>query len=106
MSAGTSLLLFFLGVSLAAGAVATGLVGPRKPLAVIAPTLAALVALYLVGHRLTLSVGPTVRLFGFQVSLLFDVAVALGAALLTAAAQRRLAVRRRARLGEADLPRT
>lgn len=106
MSAATSLLLFFLGVSLAAGAAATGLIGPRKPLAVIAPTLAAVVALYLVGHRLGLSAGPSVRLFGFQVSLLFDVAVAVGAALLAAAVQRELAVRRRARLGEADLPRT
>jgi hypothetical protein len=95
MNAATSLLLIFLAVALAAGAAATGLVGPRKPLAVIAPTLAAVVALYLVGHRLSLSAGPSVRLFGFQVSLLFDVAVALAAAFVTAAAQRVVAARSR-----------
>lgn len=93
MTAALSLLLFFLGVSTAAGVAASVLVGPRRPWAVIPPTLAAVAALYLVGHTLGLSVGPTTRLFGFQVSLLFDLAVALAAAFLAAAVQRGLAAR-------------
>lgn len=77
----------FTAVSVAAGAVAARLVGPPRPWAVIAPSLAAFGALYLVGHR-GVSVGPVVTILGFEISLAFDVAVALSVALVAAVVQR------------------
>ena len=76
-----ALLLFFTAAAIAIGAAVTWATGPRRRLAVVIPVLAAFGALYLVGHKSGLSVGPTVELFGFQVNLLFD----LGAAVLGAA---------------------
>ena len=61
------------------------------------PIAAGFGAFYLVGHRLGLSVGPEVSLFGFQVALLGDLAIGLAAALAAAFAQAAVyRVRRRA----------
>lgn len=95
-----ALVAVFVLVSILAGAGAWWIIGPRRPLALAAPVLTAFGALYLVGHRLGLGFGPTMRLFGFEVALLWDVAVALVAALAAAALQR-LAMGRRARAGAA-----
>jgi len=81
------LLALFAAVSLLAGIVGAWVAGPRRPWAAILPALAAFGALYLVGHRLALSIGPQVRLLGFELSLVFDAAVAVGASLATAAVQ-------------------
>lgn len=83
-----SLLATFVVISVAAGALATWAIGPRHPWAAVLPALAAFGSLYLVGHRLVLAIGPEVNLFGWQVSLPFDVAVALAAAVIAAALQR------------------
>jgi hypothetical protein len=74
-------------VSLLSGTIAAALLGPRRPAAAALPALAAFGSLYIVGHRLALSIGPEVGLFGFRISLLFDAIVALAVALLAAAAQ-------------------
>jgi hypothetical protein len=83
-----ALVAFFAGLSVAAGLVAARILGPRRAWAPALPALAAFAALYVVGHRVVMRVGPTVEIFGWNVSLLFDVAVAMGAALATAAVQR------------------
>jgi hypothetical protein len=83
-----ALLALFSFVSVAAGWISAWLIGPRRLWAAVIPSLAAFGALYLVGHRFVVRVGPTVELFGWQVSLPFDVAVALGSALGAAALQR------------------
>ncbi len=75
-------------ISVLAGAVAVRLVGPRHPAAVVCPSLAAFGLLYVAGHRFGWSVGPTVSLYGFEVALPFEVALALGGALAVAALQR------------------
>lgn len=61
--------------------------GPRGLLAYPLPIIAAFGTLYLIGHRLGLSVGPEVTLFGFQVALLGDLAIGFAAALAVAAFQ-------------------
>lgn len=77
----------FAVVSLLSGAIATALLGPRRPAAAVLPALAAFGSLYILGHRLALGIGPEVGLFGFRISLLFDAIVALVVAMLAAAAQ-------------------
>jgi hypothetical protein len=77
----------FAVVSLLSGTVAAALLGPRRPAAAVLPALAAFGSLYIVGHRLALSIGPEVGLFGFRVSLLFDAIVALAVALLAGTVQ-------------------
>jgi hypothetical protein len=83
-----ALLALFTVISVAAGWLSAWLVGPRRLWAAVIPSLAAFGALYLIGHRFIVRVGPTVELFGWQVSLPFDVAVALGSALAAAGIQR------------------
>jgi hypothetical protein len=61
--------------------------GPRVLAAYVLPVLAAFGAFYLIGHRLGLSIGPEVALFGFQVALLGDLAIGFAAALAAAFAQ-------------------
>lgn len=91
-AAAFALLAFFVGVSLVAGLLAWWLIGPRRPWGAVLPTLGAFGALYLFGHLLEISPGPTVDLFGFDVAILFDVGLALLVAVCVALLQR-LAVR-------------
>ena len=86
--AAIALLVFFIGVSIVVGAAAAYAVGPRRPVAVVLPILAAFGALYIVGHRLGLDLGPQVGLFGFQVSIVWDLVVAMVAAVTVAFVQR------------------
>lgn len=86
-AAAFQLFLFFTVAAVIIGIVVTWVIGPRRPLAFVIPVLASFGALYLVGHRGGLAVGPTVELFGFQVNLLFDLAVAVLGAAIAAKAQ-------------------
>jgi hypothetical protein len=61
--------------------------GPGGLAAYAVPVVAAFGAFYLIGHRLGLSVGPEIGLFGFQVALFGDLAIGLAAALVAAFAQ-------------------
>jgi hypothetical protein len=61
--------------------------GPKGRAAYPVPIAAGFGAFYLVGHRLGLSVGPEVSLFGFQVALVGDLAIGFAAALAAAVAQ-------------------
>lgn len=61
--------------------------GPRGWRWTILPVIAAFGAFYLIGHRLGLSIGPEIGLFGFHVALLGDVLIGFAAALLVAFAQ-------------------
>lgn len=79
-----ALLATFLLISLGAGALAAWVVGPWRWSGVVLPAAAAVVALYLAGHRLAWSIGPHVRLFGFDVALPFDLALAVVVALAVA----------------------
>jgi hypothetical protein len=85
-AAAFGVLAVFTTAAIIAGLVAWWLVGSRIPLGPLLPIVAAFAALYVSGHRLKIEVGPSTELFGFQVSLLFDlvlaVVVALGVALL------------------------
>ena len=89
-----ALLSFFTGVSVATGAASAYVVGPRRRRAVVLPILGAFLALYVVGHRSGLEIGPSVSLFGYDVRLPFDLAVDVVAAVSTALAQRAVMARR------------
>ncbi len=82
------LLSLFIGISTVSGMMAWRVVGPRRWYGLPLPILTPFVALYLVGHQFEVRVGPTVELFGFDVALLFHVALALVAALAAAFVQR------------------
>lgn len=84
-------------VALLCGAGAAWLVGPRRLMAMVVPAAAAFLALYWVGHRSGLELGPTVELFGFRIAIVQDVAAATLAALAAAIVQRTVVDRRRAR---------
>jgi hypothetical protein len=83
-AAAFGVLAVFTAASIAAGLLAWWLLGSRLPLGPVLPILAAFAALYVSGHRLRLEVGPSTELFGFQVSLAFDLALALAVALFVA----------------------
>jgi hypothetical protein len=70
--------------------------GPRTRWVYPLPVLGSFLALYLVGHRLGIALGPEIGLFGFQVALLGDLAIGFAAALAVAGLQ---AVVARARPG-------
>jgi hypothetical protein len=96
------LVTVFALVSLISGMGAARIAGPGGLRWAIAPTLVAFLALWTVGHRLGLVAGPQVELFGFQVSLVLDIAVAVvaaGAAALVQRAALRGITARRARSG-------
>jgi len=86
-AAAYALIGLFTLISTVSGVLASRLVGPSRWWTPLLPILASFGALYLVGHRLGWSAGPEIPMFGFRVSLPFDVAVALVVALATAAAQ-------------------
>ena len=81
------LLAFFTFAALVIGALAAWVVGPRRWWAVIVPAGSAFLALWAIGHRSGMAVGPTVILFGFEVNLLFDLGAATLAAAIAALAQ-------------------
>jgi hypothetical protein len=83
-----ALLATFVVGSLAAGILAARLIGPWQWSTAILPALAAFGALYLVGHRWVVSVGPEVTMWGWKVALPFDVAVAVATAVGAALLQR------------------
>jgi len=76
-------------VALGAAAVriAASVGGPRGRAAHVLPVAAGFGAFYLIGHRLGISVGPEISLFGFQVALLGDLAIGFAAALAAALVQ-------------------
>ena len=86
-----ALVTLFLVCSVLVGILAVRLVaragGPRGVAAYLLPVGAAFGALYLVGHRLGIVVGPEVELFGFQVALLGDLLIGFAAALVVAGVQ-------------------
>jgi hypothetical protein len=82
------LVALFILISADSGVDAARLVGPWRAAAVVLPALAAFGALYLVGHRWIVSIGPNVEIFGWDVALPFDLGVALAVAGLTAVVQR------------------
>jgi hypothetical protein len=61
--------------------------GPTVRPAYLLPIAAGFLAFYLIGHRLGISVGPEIPLFGFQVALFGDLAIGFAAALLGAMLQ-------------------
>ncbi len=78
--------------------------GPAMRAAYILPIAAGFLAFYLIGHKLGISVGPEIPLFGFQVALFGDVAIGLAAALVAALAQAAwLRVRASMRHGSCEL---
>ena len=70
---------------------------PATRPAYILPMIAAFGAFYLIGHRLNVSVGPEIELFGFQVALLGDLVIGFLAALSAALLQSAFARTRRQR---------
>lgn len=78
----------FVGASIAIGVLVTRLIGPRRPAAAILPVSASIVALGAVGHSLKLGFGPTVNLFGYDVRLPFDLALAAVVSIAVALVQR------------------
>lgn len=94
-----ALVALFAAVSLVLGVLAVRIAarsgGPTRPAAYLLPVVAAFGALYLVGHRLGLVLGPEVGLFGFQVAIFGDILIGFAAALAVASLQA-LTRRRRA----------
>jgi hypothetical protein len=86
-----ALVATFMACSLVLGVVAVRLVarsgGPTRRRAAVLPTGAAFLAFYLIGHRLGISIGPEVALYGFQVALLGDLTIGFVAALIVAVVQ-------------------
>ena len=74
--------------------------GPGGLAACVLPVIAAFGAFYVIGHRLGLSVGPEVPLFGFQVALLGDLAIAFAAAIAVALVQASVVRARRPRAAD------
>jgi hypothetical protein len=94
-----ALVALFVGCSVVLGIVAQRLLaargGPRGWAAAVLPVVGAFGAFYLIGHRLGLSIGPEIGLFGFQVALFGDLALGFAAALAVAALQARVLRARR-----------
>jgi len=83
-AAAFGVLAVFTTAAIVAGLLAWWLIGSRIPLGPLLPILGAFLALYVSGHRLRIELGPSTELFGFQVSLLFDLVLALVVAFLIA----------------------
>ncbi|MCY7418182.1 MAG: hypothetical protein LH650_06745 [Chloroflexi bacterium] len=101
-----ALLGVFILLAIAVGIAAAWIIGPRLRVAVVLPVLAAFGALYWLGHRSGLELGPTITLFGFQVAIVQDVLAAVVAAGAAVLIQRAGWTRRRVRhAASADAPR-
>jgi hypothetical protein len=61
--------------------------GPRHLLAHVVPILASLAASGTLGHQLGVHLGPKINLYGFEISIVWDVFVALLGSLVGALAQ-------------------
>jgi hypothetical protein len=99
-----ALVALFSVVAVVCGAAAVWLVGPRRLAAVVIPSLAAFLALYWVGHRSGLELGPTVELLGFRVAIVQDVIAGAVAAFAAALAQRWVLERRRLHGSRSEAP--
>ncbi len=86
----------FVAAAVAIGAAVTWIVGPRRPMAAVLPVGAGILALSAVGHSLKVGVGPSVSLFGYDVHLPFDLAVAAVVAVVVSVVQRAVLARRAA----------
>src|SRR3954447_10965853 len=87
-----ALVTLFVLSSVALGWLAVRLVarwagGPTPRAAYVLPILGAFGALYVIGHRLGLSLGPELPLFGFRVALPGDLAIGFVAAIAVALVQ-------------------
>jgi hypothetical protein len=76
-----------IGLGWLAVRLATRVGGPASRAAYVLPVGAAFLAFYEIGHRLGISVGPELPLFGFRVALVGDLAIGFAAALAVALAQ-------------------
>jgi hypothetical protein len=91
-------------VAIVCGVGAAWLVGPRRLAAVVIPSVAAFLALYWVGHRSGLELGPTMELLGFRLAIVQDVIAGAIAALGAAATQRWALDRRPGRATRSEAP--
>ena len=86
-----ALVTLFLLCSIVVGILAVRLAaragGPRGIAVYLLPVIGGFGALYLIGHRFGLVVGPEVTLFGFRVALVGDIAIGFGTALAVALVQ-------------------
>jgi len=89
-----ALFLTFATMAVVIGCVTAWVVGPRRRAAAVVPVLGAFLAMYVIGHRGGIHAGPSVDLFGYQVTLFFDVGVAVLGATIAAVAQCLLVGRR------------
>jgi hypothetical protein len=98
-----ALVTLFLACSAVVGVLAVRIAsrvgGPTRRAAYLLPVFAGFGAFYLIGHRLGLSVGPEVGLFGFRVALAGDIAIGFAAALVAALLQAAVVRVRRPRSG-------
>ncbi len=98
-SSAYAVVALFSVVAVVCGAIATWLVGPRRLAAVVIPSMVAFLALYWVGHRSGLELGPTMELMGFRMALVQDVIAGAVGALVAAVVQRWVLDRRAVRGG-------
>jgi hypothetical protein len=82
-----ALFLTFAVLAVIIGSVTAWVVGPRRRAAAVVPVLGAFAAMYVIGHRGGIHAGPSVDLFGYQVTLYFDIGVAVLGAAIGAIAQ-------------------
>ena len=85
-----ALVATFAALSVVVGTIVARVVGPWRRSAAVLPIVGAFLAFYLVGHRLGWAFGPQIRLYGFDVAIVSDLAFATVAATVVAFAQRRL----------------
>lgn len=82
-----ALFLTFAALAVLIGCVTAWVVGPRRRAAAVVPVLGAFLAMYVIGHRGGIHAGPSIDLFGYQVTLFFDIGVAVVGAAMAAIAQ-------------------
>lgn len=92
MTPSLALFLTLSAMNVAVAVIATQIVarwagGPRHVLAHVVPILVSLGASGLLGHQLGVHLGPKVTLYGYEISLFGDLAVAFVCAMVGALAQ-------------------
>jgi hypothetical protein len=83
-----ALLGVFTMICVAAGVIAWRLLLADLAWGALLPAATAFAVLYLIGHRLGWTYGPTVQLFGFEVALPWEVLLALVTAMAVAGLHR------------------